>query len=100
MQNHTILKIDREAALKWRDDEIISRWTKLYNPSPIVGRYLNGMKLSKAELDVVDEEILKWRHRLNISWFMRNLNESISRPVRPVALGVQMEEFITNRFNV
>jgi hypothetical protein len=77
---HTILKIDREAALKWCDDEVISRWTKLYKPSPIIGRYLNGMKLSKAELDVVAKDIVKWRHRLyDVSWFMRNLNESIAR---------------------
>jgi hypothetical protein len=38
------------------------------------------MKLTKAELEVVDEDAEKWRHRLyDISWFMRNLNESIAR---------------------
>jgi REP element-mobilizing transposase RayT len=77
---HTVVKIDRESALKWSDDEVISRWTKLYKPSPIVGRYLNGIKLTKAEWDIIAEDIEKWRHRLyNISWFMRNLNESIAR---------------------
>jgi REP element-mobilizing transposase RayT len=77
---HTVLKIDRESALKWRDDEVISRWTSLYKPSPIVSRYLDGIKLTKAELAVVAEDVEKWRHRLyDVSWFMRNLNESISR---------------------
>ncbi len=77
---HTVVKIDREAALKWRDDEVIARWTKLYKPSPIVDRYLSGIQLSKAELAVVAEDIEKWRHRLyDVSWFMRNLNESIAR---------------------
>jgi hypothetical protein len=77
---HILLKIDRESALKLRDDEVIDRWTNLYKPSPMVSRYLNGIKLSKAEQDVVDEDIEKWRHRLyDISWFMRNLNESIAR---------------------
>ncbi|MCU7805638.1 MAG: transposase [Candidatus Thiodiazotropha sp. (ex Lucinoma borealis)] len=77
---HTVLKIDREAALNWCADEVISRWTRLYKPSPIVDRYLNGIKLTKAELDVVAEDIEKWRHRLyDVSWFMRNLNESIAR---------------------
>jgi hypothetical protein len=78
--SHTVLKIDREPALKWSVDEVISRWTKLYKPSPIVDRYLNGMKLTKAELEVVEEDAEKWRHRLyDISWFMRNLNEGIAR---------------------
>ncbi|MEJ2621013.1 MAG: hypothetical protein P8163_12325 [Candidatus Thiodiazotropha sp.] len=75
-----MLKVDRETALKWSVDEVISRWTKLYKSSPIVDRYLSGMKLTKAELEVVDEDAEKWRHRLyDISWFMRNLNESIAR---------------------
>jgi REP element-mobilizing transposase RayT len=77
---HTVLKIDREAALKWCDDEVISRWTQLYKPSPVVDRYLKGVKLTKAEWDVAAEDIDKWRHRLyDVSWFMRNLNESIAR---------------------
>jgi REP element-mobilizing transposase RayT len=77
---HTVVKIDRETALKWCDDEVITRWTKLYKPTPIVDRYLKGVKLTKAELDVVAEDIEKWRHRLyDISWFMRNLNEGIAR---------------------
>jgi REP element-mobilizing transposase RayT len=77
---HTVVKVDRETALKWHGDEVISRWTKLYKPTPIVERYLNGTKLTKAELDVVAEDIEKWRHRLyDISWFMRNLNEGIAR---------------------
>ncbi len=77
---HTVLKVDWGGALKWSDDDVISRWTSLYKPGPIVSRYLAGIQLSKAELDVVAEDIEKWRHRLyDISWFMRNLNESIAR---------------------
>jgi putative transposase len=77
---HTVLKIDRESALKWSDDEVIARWMVLYKPSPIVSRHLDGLRLTKAELKVVAEEIDKWRHRLyDVSWFMRNLNESIAR---------------------
>jgi putative transposase len=66
--------------LKWSDDEVIARWTVLYKPSPIVSRHLGGHNLTKPERKVVAEEIEKWRHRLyDVSWFMRNLNESIAR---------------------
>ncbi|MES9851979.1 MAG: alpha-amylase family glycosyl hydrolase [Candidatus Thiodiazotropha sp. L084R] len=78
--NHIVVKVDQSSALAWSNDEVISRWTSLYHPSPIVARYLEGIKLSKAEKRVVSEDIEKWRHRLyDISWFMRNLNETIAR---------------------
>jgi hypothetical protein len=77
---HTVLEIDRESALKWSDDEVIACWMALYKPSPIVSRHLDGLKLTKVELKVVAEEVDKWRHHLyDVSWFMRNLNESIAR---------------------
>jgi putative transposase len=53
---HTVLKIDRESALKWSDDEVIARWMVLYKPSSIVSRHLDGLRLTKAELKVVAEE--------------------------------------------
>jgi hypothetical protein len=77
---HTVVKVDQQEALAWSHDEATNRWTALYKPSPIVDRYLNGIKLTKAEKSVVEEDIEKWRHRLyDISWFMRNLNETIAR---------------------
>ncbi|MCU7865236.1 MAG: transposase [Candidatus Thiodiazotropha sp. (ex Lucinoma borealis)] len=82
MHNHThnVVMIDKQRALAWSNDEVIDRWTTLYKPSPIVARYLDGIRLSKAEQSVVNQDIEKWRHRLyDISWFMRNLNETIAR---------------------
>jgi REP element-mobilizing transposase RayT len=82
LHNHThiVVKIDQQRALSWSYEEVINRWTALYKPSPIVDRYLNGIKLTKVEKSVVAEDIEKWRHRLyDISWFMRNLNETIAR---------------------
>jgi REP element-mobilizing transposase RayT len=77
---HTVVKIDQQRALAWSDEEVITRWTALYKPSPIVARHLDGIKLTKAEQSVVEEDIEKWRHRLyDISWFMRNMNETIAR---------------------
>ncbi|MCG7985318.1 MAG: transposase [Candidatus Thiodiazotropha lotti] len=78
--SHIVFRVDRERALLWSSDEVVTRWTNLYKPSPIVDRYLGGFNLSKAEKKVFDEDIERWRHRLyDISWFMRNLNETIAR---------------------
>ncbi|MCU7807231.1 MAG: hypothetical protein KZQ73_05100 [Candidatus Thiodiazotropha sp. (ex Semelilucina semeliformis)] len=75
-----MVKIDQQQALAWSSEEVITRWTALYNPSPIVSRYLEGFELTKAEMAVVSEEVEKWRHRLyDVSWFIRNLNETIAR---------------------
>ncbi|MBV2121889.1 MAG: transposase [Candidatus Thiodiazotropha sp. (ex Ctena orbiculata)] len=82
MHNHThiVFRVDRERALAWGSGEVVTRWTALYKPSPVINRYLGGLKLSKAEKKVVAEDVEKWRHRLyDISWFMRNLNENIAR---------------------
>ena len=49
----------------------------------LIDRFLRGEIKSKAELTVVDEIIATWRERLmDISWFMRCLNESIAREAK------------------
>jgi hypothetical protein len=46
----------------------------------LVDRLLLGEKLSKAEHQAIAKDVRKWRERLmDISWFMRCLNESIAR---------------------
>jgi hypothetical protein len=58
----------------------IPHWAELYKPSLIVDRYLNGIKLAKAELAVFAKDIENWQHRLyDVSWIKCNLNESIAR---------------------
>jgi hypothetical protein len=76
MHNHThiVVKVDQQRALAWDKNKVIDQWTTLYKPTPIVARHLTGIKRSKAEQAIVNQEIKKWRHRLyDISWFMRNL---------------------------
>jgi REP element-mobilizing transposase RayT len=78
--SHIVVHVDRSQALAWTDEEVVSRWTMLYKPTPIVARYLDGFVLTQAEQDTVAEEVEKWRHRLyDISWFMRYLNERVAR---------------------
>ncbi|WP_187301384.1 transposase [Pseudoalteromonas luteoviolacea] len=77
---HLVVKVNRQQALSWSDNEVIARWYKLYKGSPVIDRQLNGDALSEAEQLLVSELVEKWRSRLyDISWFMKNLNEFIAR---------------------
>ncbi len=77
---HVVLHINQDQAGQLSQEEVIDRWTLLFNPSPIVQRYLTGEKLLKVELELLHKNIELWRERLmDISWFMRCLNESIAR---------------------
>ena len=59
---------------------MIARWKLLFSGHPLVDRSFHGETLSKAEQKLVSELIELWRERLmDISWYMRCLNESIAR---------------------
>ncbi|MET0066219.1 MAG: transposase [Candidatus Thiodiazotropha sp.] len=77
---HLVLYVDREAARAWSQDTVIDRWQRLFKGSVLVERYKSGENLSRAERNAVDLMVSKWRERLmDISWFMRCLNESVAR---------------------
>ena len=78
---HTVLHVDRDAALSWSIDEVIKRWHQLTKGNPLSHRYLQAPStFCAAELDVVHNYVELWRKRLmDISWFMRILNESTAR---------------------
>jgi REP element-mobilizing transposase RayT len=77
---HVVLHVDKEKAKTWTQEEVIDRWYQLFNGTMLVDRLLLGEKLSKAEHQAIAKDVRKWRERLmDISWFMRCLNESIAR---------------------
>ncbi len=77
---HIVLHIDAESAESWSDEAVIERWLQLFKGNMLIDRYQRGEIKTKAELNVVAEIIATWRSRLmDISWFMRCLNESIAR---------------------
>ncbi|WP_444929148.1 transposase [Microbulbifer sp. SSSA002] len=77
---HIVLYIDTKSANKWSLTEVITRWKKLFKASSLAQRYLQGDTLDHAEEDRLKEVVSLWRERLmDISWFMRCLNESIAR---------------------
>jgi REP element-mobilizing transposase RayT len=77
---HLVLQVDRVHADLLSMDEVIERWYQLYNGHPIVDEYLTNPDISPIKLAKVDEFSELWRKRLyDISWFMKCLNEHISR---------------------
>lgn len=77
---HLVLRIDAEQAETWGDDELIRRWTVLFKRPTLIQRYQEGKCNSKAEKYAVNQLLKLWRTRLmDISWFMRCLNEYLAR---------------------
>jgi REP element-mobilizing transposase RayT len=77
---HVVLHVDREQAEGWEDNEVIERWHRLFAGHPLTQRFLAGESLLEVERKLISELVTQWRLRLmDISWFMRCLNESIAR---------------------
>ena len=77
---HVVLFVDHKKALGWSMDEVIKQWHQLFNGCVLSKRYVRGEALGQAELKVLNEVVEQWRSRLmDISWFMRCLNEDIAR---------------------
>jgi putative transposase len=82
MENHyhLVLCADRQRVLSWSEDEVIERWTLLFNGPLLVQRYQQGATLTKLQRHALSRIVAVWRRRLyDISWFMRCLNEYIAR---------------------
>jgi hypothetical protein len=72
--------VDADRAKNWDQNEVIKRWRKFFGGGVLLERYLAGQCKTEAELDKVAETAEIWRARLmDISWFMRCVNESIAR---------------------
>ncbi|WP_445359600.1 transposase [Microbulbifer sp. ANSA005] len=77
---HVVLYIDAKTARTWSDTEVILRWQELFKASNLAQRFIQGASLDCSEKNKLKELIELWRERLmDISWFMRCLNESIAR---------------------
>ena len=77
---HLVLHANEAEIDACSNEDICKRWYQLYSGSLIVSRWLKGELSSDAEISIALEVITTWRHRLvDISWFMRCLNEFIAR---------------------
>lgn len=85
MSNHThiVMCVDQEKAKKWTNEEVLLRWHKLFKGTVLTRQFLeqySRAKMSEAEIKTVLSTINIYRKRLiDISWFMRLLNEYIAR---------------------
>lgn len=77
---HVVLHVDKAEAESWTDVEDIERWHLLFAGHLLTHRLLAGESLLKVELKLVKELVSLWGKRLiDISWYMRCLNEAIAR---------------------
>ena len=82
MHNHThiIFFIDKDTATAWSDAEVIHRWHQLFSGTLLTQQYSRGEPIATYLQQSLDETIACYRQRLiDISWFMRILNEGIAR---------------------
>ncbi len=89
---HLVLHIDELQARSWSNREVVKRWTTLYITPCLIQQWLDDDVASEADELKALAMIDKWRQRLmDISWFMRNMNEYIARQANK-------EELCTGRF--
>jgi REP element-mobilizing transposase RayT len=76
---HLVLYVDRARSRHWSQEEVVARWTALFNAPPLVARWQNGLA-GQAEREAAAIIIEGWRARLSdISWYMKCLNEHLAR---------------------
>jgi len=90
---HVVVRVDPERALGWDRDEVLRRWMQLFTGPELVQRFrAHPEGLCAAELARVDLWVTTYRERLmDLSWFVRVLNESIARQANA-------EDWVTGRF--
>ena len=77
---HVVLFVNEAVGEALTTREVLERWAQLFAGPLLVQRYLAGGTLSKAEYQRVEQFADEYRHRLlDISWFMRCLNEHLAR---------------------
>ena len=79
---HVVLRVDTESAEDLSVSEVLIRWSSLFSGSVLIQRYLSSERDAMSDGEIAEVHALaeELRERLvDISWFMRCLNEFIAR---------------------
>jgi len=77
---HLVVKLCPARADSLADDEVLRRWARIFRVPALAWRARRGEPLTAAEGNFVAAFVRERRRRLgNLSWFMRSLNEHVSR---------------------
>lgn len=77
---HLVLHVNQSAAQSWSNEEVISRWTGLFPRNATLVETLIKNQSTKAAQKQLQLRVELWRERLvDISWFMRCINEMVAR---------------------
>jgi REP element-mobilizing transposase RayT len=77
---HLVLHVDVEQIKTWSTAEILERWHQLFKGTYLTRQYQHKHPLDKFQLAMVESSADIYKKRLiDISWFMRSLNEPIAR---------------------
>ena len=89
---HLVLRIDVELAKHWSDIEVVTQWQKLFKGDSLNHDFVKGEPLESYQQSIINKRVKEYRLRLmDISWFMRALNE-------PIARRANAEDKCTGRF--
>ena len=77
---HLVLYANETKITACSNEEISERWLELHSAPPLVARWMEGELTTDAEIYAALEVVGTWLARLlDITWFMRSLNELIAR---------------------
>ncbi|MGJ8648273.1 MAG: transposase [Marinomonas colpomeniae] len=77
---HVVLHVDAEKAKSWSTLEVLQRWDALHKGTMFTQRYVRGENLPNYAVVLAETIAETYRQRLmDISWFMKELNEPIAR---------------------
>ena len=78
---HLVLFVDEATAEGWTEQEVAKRWHRMFKGTLLTQQFVKAPNsLTAVEYLTVQSTLKKYRQRLmDISWFMRVLNEDIAR---------------------